>query len=126
MDTKLFATEPAKVRPGYANFAVADPALKPVLVEDAKAPRSLNHLGVEVGKVASVAATSPLKSGTTSIVATPCGQGYRHRGPAGSSTPYWLTPRCQRARAGSESETPACATSVSDADNRSSACCSWP
>ncbi len=47
--TKLFDTEPAKVRPGYANFAVADPPLKLVLIEDAtKAAGSLNHLGVEV------------------------------------------------------------------------------
>ena len=47
--SKLFATEPAKVRPGYANFAVIDPPLKLVLIEDgAQAPGSLNHLGIEV------------------------------------------------------------------------------
>ena len=46
--TKLFATEPAKVRPGYANFAVAEPPLKLVLIEGAGEPGSLNHLGVEV------------------------------------------------------------------------------
>src|ERR1700728_1352927 len=47
--SKLFATEPAKVRPGYANFAIADPPLKLVLIEDAaQTPGSLNHLGVEV------------------------------------------------------------------------------
>jgi catechol 2,3-dioxygenase-like lactoylglutathione lyase family enzyme len=47
--TKLFATEPAKHRPGYANFAIADPPLKLVLIEDADQPAgSLNHLGVEV------------------------------------------------------------------------------
>jgi hypothetical protein len=46
--TKLFATEPAKVRPGYANFAIADPPLKLVLFEGAGEPGSLNHLGVEV------------------------------------------------------------------------------
>ena len=41
--------EPAKVRPGYANFAVADPPLKLVLIENAaEAPGSLNHLGIEV------------------------------------------------------------------------------
>ena len=32
--SKLFATEPAKVKPGYANFAVADPPLKLVLLEN--------------------------------------------------------------------------------------------
>jgi catechol 2,3-dioxygenase-like lactoylglutathione lyase family enzyme len=47
--SKLFATEPAKIRPGYANFAVADPPLKLVLIEDrAREAGSLNHLGVEV------------------------------------------------------------------------------
>ena len=46
--TKLFATEPAKRKPGYANFAIADPPLKLVLFEKAGAPSRLNHLGVEV------------------------------------------------------------------------------
>ena len=55
--SKLFATGPAKVRPGYANFAVEDPPLKLVLIEDAAAePGSLNHLGVEVATAAAVAA----------------------------------------------------------------------
>ena len=43
----LFATEPAKRRPGYANFAVADPPLKLVLFENPEATGTLNHLGVE-------------------------------------------------------------------------------
>ena len=47
--SKLFATEPAKVRPGYANFAIVEPPLKLVLIEGADAPGTLNHLGVEVG-----------------------------------------------------------------------------
>jgi catechol 2,3-dioxygenase-like lactoylglutathione lyase family enzyme len=46
--TKLFATEPNKRKPGYANFAIADPPLKLVLFENAEAPDRLNHLGVEV------------------------------------------------------------------------------
>jgi catechol 2,3-dioxygenase-like lactoylglutathione lyase family enzyme len=46
--TKLFGTEPAKVRPGYANFAIADPPLKLVLLENPGQGGSLNHLGVEV------------------------------------------------------------------------------
>jgi len=51
--SKLFATEPAKRRPGYANFAIADPPLKLVLLEDRTARdrgtvSALNHLGVEV------------------------------------------------------------------------------
>jgi len=55
--SKLFATEPAKVRSGYANFAVADPPLKLVLIEDAtKTPGTLNHLGVEVASTNEVTA----------------------------------------------------------------------
>ena len=46
--TKLFGVEPAKLRPGYANFAVVEPPLKLVLIEGAGVPGSLNHLGVEV------------------------------------------------------------------------------
>ncbi|MGC4111780.1 MAG: ArsI/CadI family heavy metal resistance metalloenzyme [Nocardioides sp.] len=44
----LFATEPAKVRPGYANFAVVEPPLKLVLIENPGKGGSINHLGVEV------------------------------------------------------------------------------
>jgi catechol 2,3-dioxygenase-like lactoylglutathione lyase family enzyme len=55
--SKLFATEPAKVRPGYANFAITEPPLKLVLVENPSQPGgSLNHLGVEVASTADVAA----------------------------------------------------------------------
>jgi catechol 2,3-dioxygenase-like lactoylglutathione lyase family enzyme len=46
--SKLFGTEPAKRRSGYANFAVADPPLKLVLVEGSGAAGTVNHLGVEV------------------------------------------------------------------------------
>jgi catechol 2,3-dioxygenase-like lactoylglutathione lyase family enzyme len=45
---KLFGTEPAKRRPGYANFAVAEPPLKLVLIESRGQGGTLNHLGVEV------------------------------------------------------------------------------
>ncbi|HET6878348.1 MAG TPA: ArsI/CadI family heavy metal resistance metalloenzyme [Jatrophihabitans sp.] len=45
---KLFDTEPAKVRPGYANFAVPEPPLKLVLIENPGSGGSINHLGVEV------------------------------------------------------------------------------
>jgi len=46
--SSLFGTEPAKVRPGYANFAIADPPLKLILMENRGQGGSLNHLGVEV------------------------------------------------------------------------------
>lgn len=47
----LLGVEPAKRRPGYVNFAVADPPLKLVLIEQAGAKGTLNHLGVEVETV---------------------------------------------------------------------------
>jgi catechol 2,3-dioxygenase-like lactoylglutathione lyase family enzyme len=51
--SKLLSAQPAKIEPGYANFAVSDPPLKLVLIERAEARGSgvagaLNHLGVEV------------------------------------------------------------------------------
>ena len=45
--SKLFATEPSKRKPGYANFAIADPPLKLVLIQGAGGG-TLNHLGIEV------------------------------------------------------------------------------
>ncbi|HEY8216846.1 MAG TPA: ArsI/CadI family heavy metal resistance metalloenzyme [Acidimicrobiia bacterium] len=46
--SRLFGTKPAKVRDGYANFAIDEPPLKLVLVTGYGTPGSLNHLGVEV------------------------------------------------------------------------------
>jgi catechol 2,3-dioxygenase-like lactoylglutathione lyase family enzyme len=46
--SRMFGTEPAKIRPGYANFAIAEPPLKLVLFAGQGEPGSLNHLGVEV------------------------------------------------------------------------------
>src|SRR3954451_13003376 len=56
--SKLFGPEPAKVRPGYANFAIAEPPLKLVLIEGHGEPGSLNHLGVEVASSAEVGAAT--------------------------------------------------------------------
>jgi len=52
--TKLFGTEPAKRRPGYANFAISEPPLKLVLLENPGQGGSLNHLGVEVPDIGTV------------------------------------------------------------------------
>jgi len=54
--SKLFATSPAKVRPGYANFAISEPPLKLVLIEGHGEPGTLNHLGVEMPSTADVSA----------------------------------------------------------------------
>lgn len=55
--SKLFSTGPAKLRPGYANFAITEPPLKLVLIEGA-AGGTLNHLGVEVESTAEVASAT--------------------------------------------------------------------
>ncbi|MGA3155615.1 MAG: ArsI/CadI family heavy metal resistance metalloenzyme [Streptosporangiaceae bacterium] len=52
--SKLFGAEPAKRRPGYANFAIADPPLKLVLLEHSGQAGALNHLGVEVADAGTV------------------------------------------------------------------------
>lgn len=54
--SKMFATEPAKIRPGYANFAIADPPLKLVLFEGAGEGGTINHLGVETETASEVVA----------------------------------------------------------------------
>ena len=53
--SKLFATDPYKRKPGYANFAIADPPLKLVLFEGAEGG-TINHLGVETDVAAEVEA----------------------------------------------------------------------
>src|SRR3954469_14650957 len=61
--SRLFAAEPAKRRPGYANFAITEPPLKLVLLEgEAGEATRLDHLGVEVDEAGQVtAATQRLK-----------------------------------------------------------------
>ncbi|MCV7078713.1 MULTISPECIES: ArsI/CadI family heavy metal resistance metalloenzyme [Mycobacterium] len=78
--SKLFGSEPAKVKPGYANFAIADPPLKLVLLENPTQGGTLNHLGVEVessedvhaeiGRLASAGMFTEEEIGTTCCFAT--------------------------------------------------------
>ncbi|NJP82275.1 glyoxalase/bleomycin resistance/dioxygenase family protein, partial [Streptomyces sp. AA8] len=57
--SKLFGVEPAKRRPGYANFAIAEPPLKLVLIEGEPGQDTrLDHLGVEVGSTEAVTAAA--------------------------------------------------------------------
>ena len=79
--TKLFGTQPSKRRPGYANFAISDPPLKLVLIENAVEQRqstatALNHLGIEMETTDQVKAAASRLSGhglaTTSEEATSC------------------------------------------------------
>lgn len=67
--TRLFGTESAKRRPGYANFAIAEPPLKLVLLENPGQGGTLNHLGIEVDDVHSfdLAQARLAESGLASI-----------------------------------------------------------
>jgi catechol 2,3-dioxygenase-like lactoylglutathione lyase family enzyme len=57
--TKLFGTGPAKLRDGYANFAIAEPPLKLVLIEGTAGEATrMDHLGVEVGTTEAVQAAT--------------------------------------------------------------------
>ena len=52
--SRLFQAEPAKRRPGYANFALDEPAFKLVLIEKPGAGGTINHMGVEVASTEDV------------------------------------------------------------------------
>lgn len=54
--TKLFGVEPAKHRPGYANFVVVDPPMKLIVIENEGVPGSINHVGIEFEAADDVAA----------------------------------------------------------------------
>ncbi len=62
---KLFAAEPAKRRPGYANFAIAEPPLKLVLLEGTPGEATrMDHLGVEVSSTDEVTAATARLAGS--------------------------------------------------------------
>ena len=73
--SRLFDTGPAKVKPGYANFAIADPPLKLVLFEGPEGA-TINHLGVEVETAEEVVSAERRLTGagleTTGVDETMC------------------------------------------------------
>ena len=74
--TRMFGVGPVKVKPGYANFAVAAPPLKLVLFSGVGEPGTINHLGVEVASADEVAAAEARLTAdgleTTEVVETAC------------------------------------------------------
>jgi catechol 2,3-dioxygenase-like lactoylglutathione lyase family enzyme len=74
--TRMFGVEPAKTKPGYANFAIADPPLKLVLFEGGGEPGTINHLGVETETtdevVAAQARLTHADLETTGVADTQC------------------------------------------------------
>ena len=111
--SKLFGAGPAKRRPGYANFAIAEPPLKLVLLENPGQGGSLNHLGIEVADISAVEAEQArlaeagLAAGTsgTPPAATPGRTSSGSRAPrtanGGRSTPSWKTARPSGAKTAS-------------------------
>lgn len=74
--TRMFGVEPAKTRPGYANFVVADPPLKLVLFEGEGEGGTIDHLGVETETadevVAAEARLRAAELATTGVDDTEC------------------------------------------------------
>ena len=74
--TRMFGVGPVKVKPGYANFAIASPPLKLVLFSGAGEPGTINHLGVEVATADEVGAAEQRLSAagleTTDTCETTC------------------------------------------------------
>jgi catechol 2,3-dioxygenase-like lactoylglutathione lyase family enzyme len=69
--SKLFGTEPAKRRPGYANFAIAEPPLKLVLLEGTPGEATrMDHLGVEVETTGEVTSATARLSAAGLLTAT--------------------------------------------------------
>ena len=103
--SRLLGTAPAKLRPGYANFALDDPPLKLVLNSPGNGPGgTINHLGVEVTSTGDVTqaearlaaeglATEPSRARSAATrCRTRCGRTTLTGWP-GRTTPSWSTPR---------------------------------
>jgi catechol 2,3-dioxygenase-like lactoylglutathione lyase family enzyme len=133
---KLFATQPAKVRPGYANFAIASPPLKLVLIENPGNGGSLNHLGVEVptsevvhGEIARLTDAGLFTAeelGTTCCFATqdkvwvqaPGGERWEVYTVLADSATFGASPKTAPAE-----ETGVCCGTAATSDDATSSCC---
>ena len=135
--SRLFGAGPAKLRPGYANFAVIDPPLKLVLIEDAsKPPGSINHLGVEVDSVAEVSSAKDRLAGTGIVTKVEdqvtCCHALQDKvwalGPDGASWEFYTVLADAempegRMRADDGGEAICCSASTEDTGSRAPACC---
>jgi catechol 2,3-dioxygenase-like lactoylglutathione lyase family enzyme len=128
--SRLFGAEPAKVRPGYANFAIAEPPLKLVLMENRGHGGSLNHLGVEVEDVDTVDAlqTRLAESGLASAEErdTTCCYAKQDKfwvqgTPNGEQWEIYTVLADSATFSGSEAERGCCGGTAQDADDAS--CC---
>ena len=139
--TALLGTPPAKVRPGYANFAVASPPLKLVLRENPGKGGTLNHLGVEVSstekvhrEIARLTAEGLFtdeEMGTTCCFATqdkvwatgPGGERWEVYTVLADSPTFGTSPRTLIDADQALDQTSACCGTVSGAQDDTSSCC---
>jgi catechol 2,3-dioxygenase-like lactoylglutathione lyase family enzyme len=139
--SKLLNVEPAKRKPGYANFAVAEPPLKLVLIENPGHGGTLNHLGVEVessetvheeiARLSAEGLVTDEEIGTTCCFATqdkvwvtgPAGEMWEVYTVLADSDTFGTSPQ----HPGSDGEQMCCGTAEADADGDAekvrAACC---
>ncbi|MFJ7243042.1 ArsI/CadI family heavy metal resistance metalloenzyme [Kitasatospora sp. NPDC098652] len=132
--SRLFGVEPAKRRPGYANFAVTDPPLKLVLLQgEADTPTRLDHLGVEVGTTEEVsAATARLRDAglaTFEEIGTACCYVLQDKvwvhGPGREPWEVYVVKADAETLGRSADDTPTDSTPGAD-DSSTAACCTEP
>jgi catechol 2,3-dioxygenase-like lactoylglutathione lyase family enzyme len=132
--SKLFAATPAKVKPGYANFAITDPPLKLVLIENPGQGGSINHLGVEVPDTEVVDATQDrlAEAGLASVDerAQTCCYAKQDKfwvegAPNGESWEVYTVLEDSATFAGTDASEPGCCRDTTDLELRPSgtACC---
>jgi catechol 2,3-dioxygenase-like lactoylglutathione lyase family enzyme len=130
--SRLFDTEPAKVRPGYANFAVAEPPLKLVLIENPGHGGSVNHLGVEVPDVDAVdaAQTRLAEDGLATVDerGTTCCYAKQDKfwvedAPNGEQWEIYTVLADSLTADGPADGTPCCGASAAESSTVASACC---
>ena len=129
---QLFGTQPAKTRPGYANFAIADPPLKLVLLENPGQGGTLNHLGIEVGstdevdaeqnRLAGLGLASVDERGTTCCYAKQ-DKFWVEGTPGGERWEVYTVLADSRTFSGAPDAEPACCTQQATAEQAAGACC---
>jgi len=130
--SKFFRTEPAKGRPGYANFAIEEPPLKLVLFENLESAGTINHLGVEVFSSGEVSDATSYLSGqglaTDIEEQTTCCHAVQHKvwvdGPDASRWEVY-TVLADAESSSSDGDTACCTPGAVDgiADRTTRACC---
>jgi lactoylglutathione lyase len=130
--SRLFAATPAKVKPGYANFAITEPPLKLVLIENPGQGGSINHLGVEVPDTVDVTQRRLAEHGLASVDerGTTCcyakqDKFWVQRAPNGEQWEVYTVLGDSDSFAGTGTSQPGCCRDTADVElqPRATACC---